>query len=342
MKKILLTTIIIGATMSILGFSNFFGRNNGDNNESDGYAKLWKEIDKAENKDLPKTVVELCDKIIQKAINEENKGQFLKAYFYRADYVIALTPDSLYTRIKDLEKMAAECKEPVQKMALHSTIASIYSEYARNNSWQLNRRTNVAGGEKSSNVDEWGSQKFISTILENIESSLADYSALANYSNEKYKPFVIQNYDGSYYNHDMLHIISNAAIRSIHNIGHIAVDKKQLQNKIEENKESEASVEAYLKLLQLNDSYIPASKKLEYCNMLLEKFPKAERTSAIKSVKERILKPVVSISLPTFAYPNKKESLTLQHVNSDNVEITLYKLNDATIEELKKRRLEEG
>ena len=388
MKKILLTTIIIGATMSILGFSNFFGK--GPNQNDDGYTKLWKEIDKAENKDLPKTVVELCDKIIQKAINEENKGQFLKAYFYRADYVIALTPDSLYSRIKDLEKMAAECKEPVQKMALHSTIASIYSEYARNNSWQLNRRTNVAGGEKSSNVDEWGSQKFISTILENIESSLADYSALANYSNEKYKPFVIQNYDGAYYNHDMLHIISNAAIRSIHNIGHIAVDKKQLQNKIEEihqkaaatykdagnrngyilksldyidsryfgkhtnlyinkvnelieeNKESEASVEAYLKLLQLNDSYIPASKKLEYCNMLLEKFPKAKRTSAIKSVKERILKPVVSISLPTFAYPNKKESLTLQHVNSDNVEITLYKLNDATIEELKKRRLEEG
>ena len=44
------------------------------------FDKLWKEVEQAEKKSLPKTVIKLTDEIYQKGEKEKNSPQMLKAY----------------------------------------------------------------------------------------------------------------------------------------------------------------------------------------------------------------------------------------------------------------------
>ena len=60
------------------------------------FDKLWKEVEQAEKKSLPKTVIKLTDEIYQKGEKEKNSPQMLKAYAWRMKYREMLNPDSLY------------------------------------------------------------------------------------------------------------------------------------------------------------------------------------------------------------------------------------------------------
>ena len=66
------------------------------------YDKLWKQVEQAQKKSLPQTVVKLTEKIYRKAELEKNAPQMLKAYICREAYQERLTPDSLYTNLKKL------------------------------------------------------------------------------------------------------------------------------------------------------------------------------------------------------------------------------------------------
>ena len=69
------------------------------------FDKLWKEVEQAEKKSLPKTVIKLTDEIYQKGEKEKNSPQMLKAYAWRMKYREMLNPDSLYAGLKGLEQL---------------------------------------------------------------------------------------------------------------------------------------------------------------------------------------------------------------------------------------------
>ena len=62
--------------------------------QAQSYNELWKEVEAAQKKDLPKTVIGVVDKIYTKAKSEKNIPQMMKAYIVRAESRIQLTPDS--------------------------------------------------------------------------------------------------------------------------------------------------------------------------------------------------------------------------------------------------------
>ena len=66
------------------------------------YEKLWKQVEQAQKKSLPQTVVKLTGKIYRKAELEKNAPQMLKAYICGEAYQEKLTPDSLYTNLKNM------------------------------------------------------------------------------------------------------------------------------------------------------------------------------------------------------------------------------------------------
>ena len=93
------------------------------------YAGLWRQVEQAQKKSLPQTVVKLTEKIYRKAELEKNAPQMLKAYICREAYQERLTPDSLYTNLKKLESWVESEKNLVNKAILHSLLAREYSDY---------------------------------------------------------------------------------------------------------------------------------------------------------------------------------------------------------------------
>ncbi|MBP5229793.1 MAG: alpha-2-macroglobulin [Bacteroidales bacterium] len=217
------------------------------------YSGLWHEIKKAQEKDLPKTVIELCDRIIFLAKSENNSGQLLKAYLTKSEYRRAISSDSLYRDIQEIEMMAEESTNPAEKMVIHSLLASIYASYARNNSWALNNRT-VLEGNDSKDIKEWDKEKFKVVILNHIDESLKDYFLLHNTSSKDFIPFVLRNDNSHYFNHDLLHVIVNNSVKALNVVEFLSPEEM----KAKKNGIIDSEIQFY-KEAQMEDAIILAS-----------------------------------------------------------------------------------
>ena len=133
------------------------------------FDKLWKEVEQAEKKSLPKTVIKLTDEIYQKGEKEKNSPQMLKAYTWRMKYREMLNPDSLYADLKGLEQWVKQTDQPMDRAILHSLIAGIYADYAASNQWQLRQRTEIVDQTPATDMREWTANMFIEKVRTNIK-----------------------------------------------------------------------------------------------------------------------------------------------------------------------------
>ena len=182
------------------------------------YDKLWKQVEQAEKKSLPETVIKLTGEIYQKGEKEKNSPQMLKAYMWRMRYRDMLTPDSLYTNLNGLELWAKQTDQPMDRAVLHSLIAEIYSMYAFNNQWQLRQRTEIVGEAPSADMREWTANMFVEKVRTNVKEAMADSVLLLNTSSRTYIPFVELGETSEYYHHDMYHLLATRGIVALQQV----------------------------------------------------------------------------------------------------------------------------
>lgn len=186
------------------------------------FDKLWKEVEQAQKKSLPKTVIKLTDEIYQKGEKEKNSAQMLKAYMLRMNSQEILTPDSLYTGLKGLEQWAKQADQPMDRAILHSLIAGIYADYAAVNQWQLRKRTEIVREAPSADMREWTANMFVEKVRTNVKAALTDSVLLLKTSSRSYIPFVELGETSEYYHHDMYHLLASRAIKALNQIERLA------------------------------------------------------------------------------------------------------------------------
>ena len=182
------------------------------------FDKLWKQVEQAEKKSLPQTVIKLTGEIYQKGEAEKNSPQMLKAYMWRMKYRDMLTPDSLYTNVKELEQWAKLADKPMDRAILHSLIAGIYANYAANNQWQLRQRTEIVGEAPSADMRGWTANMFVEKVRTSIKEAMADSVLLLNTSSRTYIPFVELGETSEYYHHDMYHLLAFRSIEALQQV----------------------------------------------------------------------------------------------------------------------------
>lgn len=182
------------------------------------FDKLWKQVEQAEKKSLPATVIKLTSEIYQKGEKEKNSPQMLKAYLWRMKYRDMLTPDSLYTNLKGLEQWAQNAEKPMDRAILHSLLARTYADYAANNRWQLRQRTEIVGEAPSTDIREWTANMFVEKVRTNVQKALADPTLLLKTSSQSYIPFIEQGEASEYYHHDMYHLLASYCITALEQI----------------------------------------------------------------------------------------------------------------------------
>ena len=186
--------------------------------EAQTYDKLWKQVERAEKKSLPETVIKLTDEIYRKGEKEKNSPQMLKAYMWRMKYRDMLTPDSLYASLEGLEQWMERAEKPMDRAVLHSLTAGIYADYARNNRWKLRRRTEIDGQVPSGDMREWTANMFVDKVRANVKEALADSALLLGTSSRDYVPFVELGEASGYYHHDMYHLLASRSIEALRQI----------------------------------------------------------------------------------------------------------------------------
>ena len=188
------------------------------------YDKLWKQVEQAQEKSLPQTVIKLTDDIYRKAEREKNAPQMMKAVVCRDTYQEELTPDSFYINLKNVELWAQSEQNPVSKAILHSLLAREYADYMQYNRSALRSRTALDIDEAPADIREWTISQFVDKVEEHCRVSLQDAAGLLDVSSREYVPFVIQEDGSRFYQHDMYHLLANRAISTYKKLTGFGVD----------------------------------------------------------------------------------------------------------------------
>ena len=147
------------------------------------YQTLWKQVEEAQKKDLPKTAMTHLQKIEQKAMKEKSYGQLLKSTLLHSRLQSEVAPDSLRPAVDRLEQQEKTIKEVPLKAVYDAVLSIVYQ-----NNHQL---------------DDYWEQK----SKDFAEKALAHPEALAAVKTDDYVPFIIKEKDSEIYNHDLLSVI---------------------------------------------------------------------------------------------------------------------------------------
>ena len=177
------------------------------------YDDLWKQLQEAERKSLPQTVIKLADQIYEKALKEKNAGQLFKAYLTKESQQEELTPDSSYVRYSHMEEWVKSETEPLNRAVMHSLLAEMYADYLNSNAYALTRRTDLVD-EVPEDIREWTANIFIQRIDAHAQASLEDEALLLQTKTDAFIPLVIQREGSKYYGHDLFHLLLKRALNT--------------------------------------------------------------------------------------------------------------------------------
>ncbi|NDV65672.1 alpha-2-macroglobulin family protein [Bacteroides sp. 224] len=167
------------------------------NTQAQSYDELWLEAMKA-SRMLPQTYISITEQILQKALTEKNSPQVLKAYTAKRMTQEELSPDSIYSNLKFMEKWAAETKQPIDAAILNTILAYGYCRY-------IDKTESY--GKPSKELWQWSSQALIEKAISHINAALQNSETLLNTRTEDYEPFTAKGDFGLYFDHDLYHIL---------------------------------------------------------------------------------------------------------------------------------------
>ncbi len=152
------------------------------------YENDWSRIEKFSEESLPQSALNEVNAVLKKAFAEKNNTQVIKALIYKNKLKrdIDRDSDSIYS---DLQTLIVQTNNAVEKALLNSMLAEVYSNYYSDNSWQINRRTNIADFVPE-DIKEWSGNMFVDKIIENLNLSIQDISTLKKHTTKEYDDII--------------------------------------------------------------------------------------------------------------------------------------------------------
>lgn len=152
---------------------------------SQSYEHLWKQVEEAADKDLPKTQIKLLQQIASKARSQKDYGQLLASELQRASLQTEITPDSLEGEVKRLSAAAvkAETSDAALAAVYHLILGRIYSE------------NNGLGDDHEAIGKSY------------LDKVLARPEVLASHHDSEYSPLIKVNSDSRVFGNDLLHVL---------------------------------------------------------------------------------------------------------------------------------------
>ena len=288
------------------------------------YSALWKEVEDAVEKDLPKTEQAALRKIVEKAEAEGAYGWLLRAELQEASALCSVSPDSLGSAVERLVKREKEAKDDVLRAVYDAVLAYVYSN--------------------NSTLDEDNYQTISQAYY---DKALAHPDKLAATKASDYEQFIIKGFDSRFFNDDLLSVIAWEAkrydvmrdyyVKSDNRIAAMFSTLKCLQQERPEGREKLAT-SAYLQRLDsLINEYadLPetgevalerydfmathtdatAKQKTEYIDEALSRWGKWKRVENLKNQRAHLTAVFYSAEAPEqVVTPGQKQTIRLSQM----------------------------
>ncbi len=174
------------------------------------YKSLWKRVEEAEKKNLPKTVMQYTQEIYNKAEKENNIGQLYKAGVYYFNMQLEIEPDSLISMLVKGEQRIEKINDPVEKALLHSLLGEAYYEAGKR--YRLYTKTAIDESLDPLNLESWGGNQIVQAVAQHLNASLKEKELLIKEFGKEYVPFIEIGETSRYFNHDLYHVLAQRRI----------------------------------------------------------------------------------------------------------------------------------
>ena len=148
------------------------------------YQALWKQVEDARNKDLPRQALTHLKKIEDKAQKERVYGQLLKASLLTASVEMDISPDSLAPAVARIESQRAATTDSVLQMVYATILYKVYSD---------NPSLDNDNGDKAKHY----------RLL-----AMAKPDVLANVKADGYEPLIERGKDSKVFGNDLLSVVA--------------------------------------------------------------------------------------------------------------------------------------
>ena len=88
------------------------------------YKELWKQVEQAQDRDLPKTAISHLEKIEKKAQSEKAYGQLMRSTLLHAKLMAEVAPDSLAPAVARLEQQEQQAANDAVLQAVYDAVLS--------------------------------------------------------------------------------------------------------------------------------------------------------------------------------------------------------------------------
>ncbi len=150
---------------------------------SQTYQQLWKQVEDAQEKDLPKTAIRHLQLIETKAQKEKAYGQLLKSTLLHSRLLSEVSPDSLLPAVTRLEKQLESVSDKALEAVYAAVLAQIYLD---------NEQLGEDRGER---------------CMAYYQQAMAHPDVLASTQAGTYAPFVVNGKDSEAFGNDLLSVI---------------------------------------------------------------------------------------------------------------------------------------
>lgn len=318
MKKTIIALTIFIAFMPMMMFA-------------DSYDVLWKKVEAARQKDLPKTEIQLLKQISAKAQKEKQYGQLLKASLMGASLQVSLSPDSLQPEVERLAEKAkqSEQTDAVLAAVYYNLLGKIYSDY-----------------------DELG-QDHAEKGKSYYALSLKNPTMLAAHQAAEFNPLVEKGIDSRYFNDDLLSVLGfqaedfqtlNTYYNSVNNREAALITALERAKQAGDKRKmvmldsligqygdlelcGEVAVERYY-VKETCDESFTVEQKINYIDDALKRWGGWKRMNELRNVRQTLTAPLYRVNLPqTTMRPNIPVKLGINVRNITTLTLKMWRLN---------------
>ncbi|WP_159951518.1 alpha-2-macroglobulin family protein [Polaribacter septentrionalilitoris] len=131
----------------------------------DSFDSLWSKVEQLEVDNLPKSALNIVEKIYEKAEKEENSPQLVKSLFYKSKFSLTLEENAQLNVINSFKKHISNTKFPT-KNVLQNILANLYWQYFNQNRYKFYNRTKTANKIDKKDFRTWD----LNTLFEEIHT----------------------------------------------------------------------------------------------------------------------------------------------------------------------------
>lgn len=318
------------------------------------YDKLWAQVDKSIQKDLPQTALPYIKQIYANALKSKDDGQLLKSLLVWQQLRADIAPDSMTVGLQQIESLLQREPRPVMQALYHTVLGHLYQN-------QINYRDK-----------ELSHKAYL-----HYQSALSDLIPLSQTRALDYVPVVVKGKDSHYYGDDLLSLIARQAQDGIRNLpgvtkkdsclralSHAIIQTyrqrdnreavllttldsiqregipyyfptekhpayQQLIRLAESYNDLPVNVETYILLAQLGNDKASEKQRIHWVEEGIRKYSSSPRVNILRNQRARMMQPffVVEMSTKKAIFPKDTIQAKIKIRNARKGTLNIYRLN---------------